>query len=167
MTEFRVLDESAMRALIERLESAGWPLEFERAEPFATHMGWELNRPLGGRTGLPINLDSFRLGNLSGQISRVQFHVTDALNPRVPAHKRLVDDAVPGLVSALSSILGSPPHDHWSGSGVVWRRPHGEWRLSPGRGSVTLSFAADVAARVDRRLAELGADPDRDIAEQL
>lgn len=169
MTEFRTVADDALCAMVDALDALDWPLAEESIGDLVSRLGWVRSSDHRGSTGLEVNHDLFTLGVLSGQVSRITVRISDTLDPRDRTAARLVRPAFAAAVEVLTGHLGAPPREQTrTGEAAVWDLTDGrELRIRPGRGMIELEHLAQIRADLDRSLTRLGADPHRDVGEQL
>ena len=109
MVEFRVVTEDELRPVLDVLDSLDWPVSFDAVPELFERLGWEQQRRKGGKTSFPISFPIVSVGELGGELSRVEFRVSDTLPDISAENMRIVEDVFPEAVKAVSGCLNSDP----------------------------------------------------------
>lgn len=161
MTEFRIVTESELRPVLDTLNSLDWPVSFDDVPEVFQRLGWEQRRPKWGYTALPVSLKLVSFGNLRGEVSSIDFSVSDTLPGESAENKQLVKDAFPAAVQVVAACLGADPTSTpWVSPGARWELDGGrQLNLIQGEDTIMLQYWSKFWADVERDERRQGVDP--------
>lgn len=164
MTEFRVLTEDELRPVIGVLAALEWPVPFDIVPDLLGRLGWGELAPGVAMTDFPVSHKSVSLGNLSGELSRITFCISDALRGDVTGKQEIVTAAFPEAVHAVSVCLGFEP------TGTPRFAEGARWDFANGglldllqlSSSIQIELVSKALADLEREEIRLGISPDED-----
>ena len=164
MSELKVVTEDELRPVLDKLAHLRWPIPFDDAASVLTELGWTLKPPSVGHTRFNISLPTVDLGQLDGELSRIDFPVTDMVHQNDSAGMRAVQEAFPRVMQIVSSCLGCEPTGPiWGAAGVKWDLANGGQICVPeGVNSVDVEVYAKCWVDLERDEIRLGIDPNNE-----
>ncbi|WP_156887442.1 DUF6301 family protein [Propionicicella superfundia] len=165
MAEFRIVTEDELRPVLGTLNSMDWPVPFDMVPELFQQLGWEKQRRKGGKTSFPISFPIVSVGDLQGELSRVEFRVSDTLPGASVENEGVVERAFPEAVRVVSSCLGVEPTDTpWVDPGVQWNLDGGrQINLIQGEKTIELLYWSKRLADIERYERSRGVDPAHDL----
>lgn len=167
-TEFRVVTEDELRPVIDTLNSLDWPVSFDSVPELFERLGWEQQRRKGGKTSFLISFPIVSVGELRGELSRVEFRVSDTLPDINAENMRIVEDVFPEAVKAVSGCLNSDPMSTPRvDRGVRWELEGGrQLNLILGEKTIELLYWSKRMADIERHEQSHGVDPSNNLADR-
>ena len=161
--EFRVVTEDELRPVLDVLNSLDWPVSFDTVPELFERLGWEQQRRKGGKTSFPISFPIVSVGELGGELSRVEFRVSDTLPDISAENMRTVEDVFPEAVKAVSGCLNSDPMSTPRvDRGVRWELEGGRLlNLILGEKTIELLYWSKRMADIERAEIREGVSPDQ------
>ncbi len=168
MVEFRVVTEDELRPVLDVLNSLDWPVPYDEFPAVFERLGWEKQRRRGGVTSLPVSLRLVSVGELDGEISYIDFRISDTLPGTSAENQQIVKAAFPEAVRVVSACLGSEPSGTpWVDEGVVWDLSEGrQVRLIQGDDTISLDYWSKQMADIERHEQSHGVDPSNNLADR-
>ncbi len=163
MTEFRVVTEDELRPVLETLTSLDWPVPFDSFPVIFHRLGWEKQRRKGGMTSLPVSLRIVSVGELDGEISRIDFRISDTVQDQ-----KVVKGAFPAAARVVEACLGAPPTGTpWVSPGVSWDLEDGcRINVLQGESAISLQYWSKRKADIERFERSRGIDPDHSLEDR-
>ena len=168
MTEFRVVSVAELKPVLDVLNGLSWPVAFDDFPAIFERLGWEKQRRKGGLTSLPVSLQIVSVGEIDGEISRIDVRVADTLAGTSSENSRIVQGAFPGAVTIVSECMqAKPTGTPWVDAGVVWDLPDGrQVRLIQGDDTISLDYWSKTLADTERHEQSHGVDPSNNLADR-
>ena len=161
VVEFRVVTEDELRPVLDVLNSLDGPVPYDEFPAVFERLGWEKQRRRGGVTSLPVSLRLVSVGELDGEISYIEFCISDTLPDSNAESQQIVKAAFPEAVRVVSACLGAEP------SGTPWVSPGARWELEGGRqfnllrgeDTIDVQYWSKQMADLERHERSHGVDP--------
>lgn len=165
MTEFRIATVDELRPILAMLNGLEWPVPFGYFPILFERLGWEKQRRKGGLTNLPVSLRIVSVGDLNGEISRVDFRISDTLPGSSPENARIVEEHFPAAVAVVAECLGvDPSSTPWVSPGVRWELAGGrQLNVLRGEDTIGLHYWSERMADIERHEQSRGVDPARNL----
>jgi len=164
MSGFKIVSEEELRPVLTKLAGIQWPIRFEEMTRLLGELGWVFEGRMVGRTRFDISLPHFSLGDLAGELSRIEFAISDMVSDDDQDGLQAVQVAYRQASQMVSSCLGfGVTGEMWASQGVVWDLPGGGRINLP---NLEIVLEAQVwskrLADVDRTLVRQGIRPGHD-----
>ena len=165
MTDLRIVTVDELRPVLDVLNGLNWPVSFDDFPNVFEQLGWEKQRSRGGVTALPVSLKIVSVNDLHGEISRIEFRISDTLPREDAASPSIVKDAFPRAVEVVSECLGAQPVGPlWASPGMQWDLEGGrQLNLSQGATAIVLEYWSNEMAEIERHERSHGVDPSRNL----
>ena len=129
-----------------------WPVAFDAAPAIFERLGWQLQSDEGGLTALPVSVPTVWIGELDGELSRVEFSVSDTLrgtrDENRPALQAAFVEAAQVVTRCMQSGPDGAPLDD---EGVVWDLWGGQQlQLILGEDAINLDFWSEGLKEIVR-----------------
>ena len=163
MVEFRVVTEDELRPVLDVLNSLDGPVPYDEFPAVFERLGWEKQRRRGGVTSLPVSLRLVSVGELDGEISYIEFCISDTLPDSNAESQQIVKAAFPEAVRVVSACLGSEPTGTPRVSpGVRWELEGGrQFNVLRGEDTIDVQYWSKRMADIERAEIRQGVSPDQ------
>lgn len=124
---FRVVNDIEIARVLGVFNARLWPIPFTEVDSLFGDLQWTKTRRKGGRTNFDISKPFVSCGELGGELSRVEFRISDTFPDDTAAARRAVAEAYPSVRDAVTRELGIQPR-------ASSAKPGGDqWDLADGR----------------------------------
>lgn len=127
MSDFRTVSVTELKPVLDVLEQYDWPIPFERSDNIFQQLGWQKLRKKGGNTDFRISKPFVSIGELHGELSRIEFRVSDTFPEANAETKRILVDALEVVKEAVTDAVG------FASTGTPWTMPGYVWDFADGR----------------------------------
>lgn len=161
MTDLRIVTEEELCPVLSVLNALEWPVPFERVPELFETLGWTQERRSGGRTSLPVSLQLVSVGQLQGEVSRIEFRISDTLNETDDESEKAVQEHFRQAVSVVAECLGAEPTaTPWVSRGARWELEGGrQLNVLQGENVIKLQYWSKLMADVELHERTRGVDP--------
>lgn len=161
--EFRVVPADELIRILKTLDEFAWPVPFEQAAEVFERLGWEKQRRKGGSTGFDISKPFVSIGEMRGELSRIEFRVSDTLEEASAESRATALAALDVAARAITEGVGfAPTGTPWTMPGHVWDLPDGrQVQLKAIDRLLEVQYFSKRYADIERRERRQGVDPAR------
>ncbi|MCL2471915.1 MAG: DUF6301 family protein [Propionibacteriaceae bacterium] len=161
----RIVTEDELRPVLNILANLTWPIPFDQAPNIIAQLGWSMFGKKSALSTLPVSLKTVGLGRLNGELSRVEFRVSDTVGDDSPSGRRVLEQSFLPMSVTISSSLGvGPTGELWGHPGLRWDLPSGgRVNLPAGLSALQIQVWSKQLADVERLQISQGVDPEHNL----
>ncbi|MFD2674224.1 DUF6301 family protein [Gulosibacter bifidus] len=165
MSNINVVSVTELRPVLEALDEYEWPVPFDSADGLFQRLGWERQRKKGGRTNFAVSKPFVAIGDLHGELSRIEFRVSDTYPEATAEVKASMLTKVEELRGVVTEVVGFGP------TGAPWTVPGYVWDFADGRQIqlkaidrlIELQYWSKRYADIERAERRQHVDPDKNL----
>ena len=165
MSEPRIVTEQQLKPVLDVLARLEWPIPFKQAPSIIMQVGWQFLTTNVARSNLPVSLRTTSVLDLDGDLSSVEFRVSDTVKADDKAGRQVLAEAFPKMSAIVTDCLGFPPTGElWGHPGLKWDLPSGgRVNLPAGLSALQVQIWSNRLADIERVQVSHGVDPEHDL----
>jgi len=161
MSNPRIVTAEELKPILDVLAILQWPIPFSEAPHIIEQLGWQMVTRNVAQSTLPVSLKIVTVGDLSGQLSNIEFWLSDPINTGDTVGKKIIRAAFSEVTSCVSQCLNLTPTGNLLGrSGIKWDLLSGGCINLPETGhGITIQVWSRDLADLERSEISHGVDP--------
>ena len=165
MSDPRIVTFEELKPVLDVLAKLQWPIPFSEAPHIIERLGWQMVTRNVARSTLPVSLNIVTVGDLSDELTNIEFWLSDPIFDGDEEGSQIIRDAFLRVMAYVSQCLTfTPTGELWGRLGLKWDLPSGGCINMPeSDDGITLQVWSREFADIERFEISHGVDPEHNL----